>query len=238
MNSVGSSDVRRRQIELKAARTQLKRTQNLFEQGLKSRTELDRAQTVVETAQLNYQEAVLSLLSLQPRISVREAIKYQTKDGRKFVRLTVENLTPTFDDSQFRLLSNFEGADPIPEELRRRDIQDIFVSLKAAGESSTGNELASRGTTIALPYEVHLPELKYGQSKTIEFQLLRDVSSVVVASSYKGQTKKSTSSCNRPRPRTSPPSPPRKSPKKPTWACQRPSTCGWNVRRWMCASSN
>lgn len=46
-----------------------------------SRTDLDRAQTAVETAQLNYQEAVLSLLSLQPRISVREAIKYQTKDG-------------------------------------------------------------------------------------------------------------------------------------------------------------
>jgi len=136
-------EVRRRQIELKAARTLLKRTQELFDQGLTSRTDLDRAQTAVETAQLNYQEAVLSLLSLQPRISVREAIKYQTKDGRKFVRLTVENLTPTFDDSQFRLLSNFEGADPIPEELRRRDIQDIFVSLRAAGEPSTGNELSS-----------------------------------------------------------------------------------------------
>lgn len=152
-----------------------------------SRTELDRAQTAVDTAQLNYQEAVLSLLSLQPRLSVRQAIKYQTKDGRKFVRLTVENLTPTFDDSQFRLLSNFEGADPIPEELRRRDLQDIFVSLKAAGEPTTSKETTSRGTTIALPYEVHIPELKYGQSKTLEFQLLRDVGSVVVASSYKGQ---------------------------------------------------
>lgn len=184
-------EVRRRQIELKQARTQLQRTQELFEQGLTSRTELGRAQTAVETAQLNYQEAVLSLLSLQPRLSVRQAIKYQTKDGRKFVRLTVENLTPTFDDSQFRLLSNFEGADPIPEELRRRDLQDIFVSLKAAGELATGaatsTAATSRGTTIALPYEVHIPELKYGQSQTLEFQLLRDVGSVVVASSYKGQ---------------------------------------------------
>jgi len=180
-------EVRRRQIELRAARTALKRTQELFQQGLVSQTELDRAETAVETAQLNYQEAVLTLLSLQPRLSVREAVKYQTKDGRKFVRLTVENLTPTFDDSQFRLLSNFEGADPIPEELRRRDVQDIFVSLKAAGEPGTSNEAATRGTTIALPYEVHIPELKYGQSKTIEFQLLRDVNSVVIASSYKGQ---------------------------------------------------
>jgi len=112
-------EVRRRQIELKAARTQLKRVQEPFEQGLTSRTDLDRAQTAVETAQLNYQEAVLWLLSLQPRLSIRQATNYQTKDGRKFVHLMVENLTPTFDDSQFRLLSNFEGVDPIPEELRR-----------------------------------------------------------------------------------------------------------------------
>jgi hypothetical protein len=181
-------EVRRRQIELKAARAERQRTQELFQQGLKSRTELDRAHTTVDTAQLNYQEAVLSLLSLQPRLSVRQAVKYQTNDGRKFVRLTVENLTPTFDDAQFQLLNNFEGADPIPDELRRRDVRDIFVSLKASGQSDAGNQTTSRGTTIALPYEMHIPELKYGQSKWLEFQLLRDVSNVVVTSSYKGQT--------------------------------------------------
>ncbi len=180
-------EVRRRQIELKEARTQLQRTEELFEQGLVSRTELDRARTAVEMAQLNYQEAVLSLLSLQPRISVRQAIKYQTRDGRKWVRLTVANLTPTFDDTQFRLLSNFEGAEPIPEALRTRTVRDIFISLRDAGTPGPNGQPVSRGTTIALPYEVHIPELKYGQSRTIAFQLLRDVQSVIVAASYKGQ---------------------------------------------------
>lgn len=180
-------EVRRRQIDLSSSRATLQRTQDLFKLGLVPRTDLDRAQTAVETAQLNYQEAVLSLLSLQPRLSVRQAMKYQSRDGRKFVRLTVENLTPTFDDSQFKLLSNFEGADPIPESLRTRDILDIFVSLRASGELAGGNEAAARGTTIGIPYEVHIPELKYGASHTMEFQLLRDAGSVVVASSYKGQ---------------------------------------------------
>ena len=179
-------DVRRRQIDLNSARATLKRTEELFNQGLVRRTDLDRAQTAVETAQLNYQEAVLSLLSLQPRLTVKEAVKYQSKDGRKFVRLTVVNLTPTFDDTQFRMLNNFEGADPIPDSLRTRDVLDIFVSLRASGESG-GTEASSRGTTIALPYEVHIPELKYGASQTMEFQLLRDVGSVMVASTYKGQ---------------------------------------------------
>jgi hypothetical protein len=180
-------EVRRRQIELNSARATFQSKQDLFKDGLIARSDLDQARAALEKAQLSYQEAVLSLLSLQPRLSVKEAIKYQTRDGRKFVRLTVENLTPTFDDSQFKMLNNFEGADPIPESLRTRDVSDIFISLRASGESASGNEAAARGTTIGIPYEVHIPELKYGASHTMEFQLLRDVNSVVVASSYKGQ---------------------------------------------------
>ncbi len=180
-------EVRRRQIELSSARATFKSKQDLFKDGLISRSDLDQAQSALEKAQLNYQEAVLSLLSLQPRLSVKQALKYQTRDGRKFVRLAVENLTPTFDDAQFKMLNNFEGADPIPESLRTRDVSDIFISLRASGESAAGIAAAESGTTIGIPYEIHIPELKYGESRTMEFQLLRDVNSVVVASSYKGQ---------------------------------------------------
>jgi hypothetical protein len=180
-------DVRRRQIDLNSARATFQSKQGLFENGLISGAELDQARAEVEKAQLNYQEAVLSLLSLQPRLSVKQAMKYQGRDGRKFVRIAVENLTPTFDDSQFKMLSNFEGADPIPESLRTRDVRDIFISLRATGESSGDGQITERGTTIGIPYEVHIPELKYGASHTMEFQLLRDVNSVSVASSYKGQ---------------------------------------------------
>ena len=173
-------EVRRRQIELRAARQEVRRLEELYNQGLVPKMRLDQARTELEKVQLSYQEAVLSLLALEPRLSVRRAVKYQTPDGRKFVRLTVANLTPTFDDSQFRLLQNFEGADPIPEELRRRDVQDIFISLKDPGEQQTGSltgtivERSVRGTTISLPYEVHIPKLSYGEEKTMEFQLLRD----------------------------------------------------------------
>jgi hypothetical protein len=180
-------EVRRRQIDLSSARATFQSKQNLFEDGLISRSDLDQARAALEKAQLSYQEAVLSLLSLQPRLSVQQAMKYQGRDGRKFVRLTVENLTPAFDDSQFKLLSNFEGADPIPESLRTRDVFDIFISLRASGENEAGKEAAARGTTIGIPYEIHIPELKYGAAHTMEFQLLRDVNSVIVASSYKGQ---------------------------------------------------
>jgi hypothetical protein len=177
-------EVRRRQIELKEQRAEFERVQRLASEGLISAAELHKAQVSVDVAQLNYQEAVLALLTLQPRISIRRAVKIQTPDGRRFVDLTVANLTPTFDDSQFRLLNNFEGADPIPPELRRRDVRDIFISLRDVGEDPG----TARGTTIALPYETHLDELPYGQTKQLRFQLLKDVSSVTVSTTYKGRT--------------------------------------------------
>jgi hypothetical protein len=180
-------EVRRRQIELSAARTELERARHLFDQGLLSQVDLDRARVGQETAQLNYQEALLTLLGQQPRLSVRSALKSRAADGRTMVRLTVVNLSPRFDDSQFKLLSNFEGADPIPDSLRTRDLQDVFVSLKATGETVAGLSAVPRGTTVGLPYEVHLPSLAYGESKALDFELLRDLGSVIVSASYKGQ---------------------------------------------------
>lgn len=179
--------VRRRQIELKEARVLLSRTEELFRQGLVPKADVERNQGTVERAQLDYQEALLTLLNVQPRVSVKEAVKFQTPDGRKSVRLTVTNLSPTFDDSQFRLLSNFEGADPIPKELKTRKVRDLFISLKDPGGGGEEAGGPPRGTTIALPYEVHIPDLSYGKSRSFEFQLLRDVDSVIVVTTHKGQ---------------------------------------------------
>jgi hypothetical protein len=180
-------EVRRQQINLNDAREKLARTGKLVEEGVVSRTELNSARIALEQAQLLYQNAVLSLLALQPRLSIQEAVKRQDSEGRKFVRLTLQNLTPAFDDTRFQLLNNFEGADPIPPELRTRDVTDIFVSLQ-----SPGNSEDARSTIIGIPYETHIDRLQYGESRTMEFQLLRDVDSLVVATNYKGQTQEST----------------------------------------------
>lgn len=180
-------EVRRNQVELRTARSELERAEQLFSEGLVSAAELERARTLVERAQLNYQAALLGLLSLPPRISVREAVKYQEEDGRKFVRLTLTNTSPAFDDQQFRLLSDFEGADPIPEELRTRSVRDVYVSLRDLPDGAVAADGTREGTTIALPYERRIEELPYGSSETLVFQLLRDVSSLVVTTSFKGQ---------------------------------------------------
>jgi hypothetical protein len=181
-------EVRRHQIELSAARLKLTQAEALFKDGLVSRTELDQAKTAVDIAQLDYQVSLLSLLSLQPRVTLREAVKYETSDGRKFVRLTVANNSPTFDDSQFQLLSNFKGADPIPQALRTRNLRDVFISLRDTGGAGETGEGGQPGTMIAVPYEQHIRELRYGSSRTLTYQLLRDVESVTMSVTYMGQT--------------------------------------------------
>jgi hypothetical protein len=180
-------EVRRNQVALRTAHGELAQAEQLFANGLISAAELERSRTLVEQAQLNYQAALLGLLSLPPRITVQEAVKYQEEDGRKFVRLTVTNTSPAFDDDQFRLLSDFEGADAIPAELRTRNVRDVYVSLRDLPNAAGGPDGTAEGTTIALPYEQRIDELPYNGSKTLVFQLLRDVSSLVVATSYKGQ---------------------------------------------------
>jgi len=176
-------EVRRWQVELRAKRAELERNRELFEQGLISQAKLEESVVGLERAQLSYQAAVLELVQQPPRISVQRAVKFEGEDGRKLVRLTVANLTPVFDDEQFRLLNNFEGADPIPAELRTRVAKDVYVSLLG---TDSGAE-AGDGTIIALPYEVHIPKLDYGESKTMVFQLLQDTNSVNVSTTYRGQ---------------------------------------------------
>lgn len=174
-------EVRQRQVELRSAKAELDRARHLMTDGLVSQAEIDRKETLYESAQLKYQVAVLSLVNQTPRITVQQAVKFQDEDGRKLVRLVLANRTPTFDDSQYRMLNDFEGAAPIPEELRTRDLKDVYVSLLDAGG---GGEA---GTAIGLPYEYHIEHLPYGETEILIFQLLRDVNSVDVATSYKGQ---------------------------------------------------
>lgn len=180
--------VRHRQVELGEARLGLERVRELFDQGLVPEVELERSQSALEKAQLQYQEAVLSLLNLQPRVSIEDAVKHQGPDGRTFVRLAITNLTPTFDDTRLTLLDNFEGEHPIPEELRVRDIRDIFVSVQSPGGGEE-HGVSPRGTTIGLPYEVHVPEIAYGDRRELEFQLLEDVSSLLVSLTSEGEVR-------------------------------------------------
>lgn len=179
-------EVRRRQVELKATRAELDRSEDLAKRGLISQAELESARVGAEKALLNYQQALLELLDVRPIIIVQKAIKIEESDGRKMVNLTISNLTPSLDASQLALLNDFDGIEPIPRELiASRALHDVFISLKDIG----GDEDSVRGTTVALPYEAHIAQLQHGTSRTMRFSLLKDVQRLMVSISCRGETR-------------------------------------------------
>ncbi len=180
-------EVRRKQVDLQAIRSELKRKEELSQQGLLSKSELEAVKTRVTGAELNYQEAVLALLSLEPRVSIKRALKIQAPDGRRLVQVTLVNLTSSFDDAQFKLLGNFDGSAPIPAGLEKRPLRDLFISIRDTGSADVTGRTTGRGVAVGLPYEIYIPELPYRQERTLTFQLLRDVDSALITVTTKGQ---------------------------------------------------
>ena len=181
-------EVRRQQVELKAARAELNRVEQLADKGLMSTADVERARTKVETQQLNYQESVLAMANARPRLTVVKALKTQDAQGRKFVHLILANRTPGLSAEDVALLGQTRESDPLAAKVANRDVDDIFASLRDTGAVSTPNApAAGRGVTIALPYEHEIHRLAYGQSIELVFQLLKDVDSVTLVLSHHGE---------------------------------------------------
>lgn len=179
-------ELQRTRIDLTTELEELKRVERLFDQGLVSAADVERAQAKADKARLAYQEAMLELVVIPPRLSVERAVKREGPGGERFVTLTLVNLTSGPPPEELGLEEDSQITELV--ELSRRPIRDIFVSLRDTGADSPGNPSPLRGATVALPYERYIPELAHGQSRSLEFQLLRDVGSVLVHVDFAGQT--------------------------------------------------
>jgi hypothetical protein len=177
-------ELERRKVELRTAEAERERALNMFAAGLISKGELDRYDANVELARLNFREALVDLLALHPRISVREAVKFRSSDGKKRVRLTLQNVSREIEGRELDAMMDATTRAAVEQTLGDRTIRDVFVSLR--GPSGAAESGAGRETIIALPYEQHLPALSVGRPQTLEFELLRDVSSLAVLLDYKG----------------------------------------------------
>ena len=177
-------ELERRKVELRTAEAERERALSLFASGLISKGELDRYEASVEMAKLNFREALVDLLALRPRVSVREAVKFRSSDGKKRVRLTLQNVSRDIEGREIEAMIGATTRAEIEKTMADRTIRDVFVSLRIpGGAAETGS---GRETIISLPYERQVAALSVGQPETLEFQLLRDVSTIAVALDYKG----------------------------------------------------
>lgn len=145
--------------------------QDLFDQRIETLVKLNRARREYQQARLLYDEARfelertrLSFLRDATHVSIAEATKYRTLDGRRQVDIIMANASNL---DQAMLLNPGRTEAEVAALL---EIQNIEVSLED-----------DFGLIVAEPYDTLVTSLRLGQRDTLTFRLLSDYDDVVVA---------------------------------------------------------
>ena len=150
------------QNDYKLQKEEFKRQTLLHDKGLISEREFQQSDAAFKSAQITYQQAILSLAFEQPHITIDRGVKYQGKDGKKHVRLTLRNTTGGLIEGKKIELEDFEG-------IRTDRISNVYVSL-----------LNDQQAIISRPYEAKIESMQYNQPVTTDFFLLQDIDNVTV----------------------------------------------------------
>jgi hypothetical protein len=160
------------QLALDQKKADFERALKLKEEGLISEAEFSKTQTIYLQAQVDYQQALISFMGSEARISVASAVKYQDRSGKKFVRVTLR-----YSSKELKELAklNISAEDLFPLDFMK-EIKDVYVSL------------LSEGKIISDPYEKTIASLPLESEREVTFQLLKDVENLDVSISYSGKT--------------------------------------------------
>ncbi len=163
--------LKKAQLQLEMKKGEFDRALKLQESGLISDQEFVQKRTAHLQAQVDYQEALISFMGSEARISVASAVKYQDKIGKKFVRVSLR-----YSSKELKQLEelNIDAKDIFPLDFLR-EIKDVYVSLR------------SEGKIISNPYEKTIQALALEQEKQVTFQLLKDVENLDVNIFYSGK---------------------------------------------------
>lgn len=167
--------LKRAKEAFEVAKAEFERKKEMREKDLISQLELDRARNNYADAEVNYQQSLLAVLFEKQYVSVRKAVKYQTDDGRKRVRLQLENTSG--GSAEFRKLVNID--DQLFRSLQPDIINDVYISL-----------LNDQNAIISQPYEAKIEVLQFGKPEEIEFELLQDLDVVSVDIIYGSGTQR------------------------------------------------
>lgn len=138
----------------------------LHEKGLISDKEFQISEANFKSAQITYQQAILSLAFEQPHIVIDNAVKYQSQDGKIKVRLTLRNTTSG-------IIPGKKVEETALGGISTDVISNVYVSL-----------LNDVNAVVSQPYEEKISIMPYNKPVTINFMLLQDIDYVTVKSVY------------------------------------------------------
>jgi len=158
--------LKRAKGEFEKARLEYQQTQKLYERSLVSKRSLLDAKADFTNAEVNYQQSLLVLLFENQFVAVKEAVKSQGGDGKKYVTLKLANTTGT--PAEFKQLLS-KTSDDIIQNLDMNTIHNVYISL-----------LNEEQSIIARPYEKKVDRLIAGEPVSVRFELLQDADAVTV----------------------------------------------------------
>ncbi|MDH4035458.1 MAG: hypothetical protein OEV80_16815, partial [candidate division Zixibacteria bacterium] len=161
--------LKRSRQAFETASTEFERQQQLFQKGLITQLEFDRARAVFTDAEVNYQQSLLAVLFEKQYVTVKGAVKYQASDGSKHVRLTLANASG--GSAEFEKLLSVDDA--LFRSLQPDVVNNVYVSI-----------LNGVGAIISQPYEAKIDQLVHGQPTELDFALLEDLDAVTVSMIY------------------------------------------------------
>ncbi len=163
--------LKRAQLQLEMRKGEFDRALKLQQSGLISEQEFVQKRTAYLQAQVEYQEALISFMGSEARISVVNAVKYQDESGKKFVRVTLR-----YSSKELKELEklNIDAKEIFPLDFLQ-EVKDVYVSLR------------SDGKIISDPYEKTIPSLGLEEEKQVTFQLLKDVENLDINVFYAGK---------------------------------------------------
>jgi hypothetical protein len=164
------------QLSLDLKKSDFDRYLKLKEEGLTSEADFSQRQTSYLQAQVDYQQALISFMGSEARISVASAVKFQDGSGKKFVRVALR-----YASKELKELANLKisAEDLFPLDFMK-EIKDVYVSL------------LSESKIVSDPYERSVASMPIETERSVTFQLLKDVENLEISISYSGKTEKTS----------------------------------------------
>jgi hypothetical protein len=162
--------LKKAELTLKEAKGDYERALKLKEMGLISEEEFSKKETSYLRAQVEYHEAYLSFFGSEAKVVVQSAVKWMDERGRLHVRVSLLYSARELE----ALFSSGIKEELFPLNLTK-EIKDIHVSL------------LSDGFIVSDPYQRRIESLSIGESKDLDFILLKDVESLYVSIFYLGR---------------------------------------------------
>jgi hypothetical protein len=154
------------QNDYKFQKEEYNRQKVLRDKNLISNKEYKESESSFKSAQITYKQAILSLVFEQPHITIERAVKFQSKDGRKRVKITLKNATGGMVDGKPIQLEDFE-------DIHVDRIANVYVSL-----------LNDQHSIISQPYEAKIPFMLSNNPVSVDFLMLQDMDNITVKCVY------------------------------------------------------